>query len=206
MTTTTLTETVPAHLVKYLTEAQHREATIEHVDADRGTMLVRGAPYNVEAELVPGVFESFAPHTFERAANPGAASRSKLWLLHDMEQPPVGYGLTVEDRDDGVWIDYKFSKTRRAQEAREMAADGTLDQVSVTFNLMRDGWVKEHRDDGWHIRHRRAHLLGVALVPHGAYGDGAFVAAVRDLEGAEREAQRRLDSLSYVRSLQQLTH
>lgn len=189
MTVTTL------EIPQVLLTEQHREATIEHVDLDEGTILMRGAPYDVETMLDHTLFESFAPKTFERAAN--APTRCKLWHLHG--GPLVGHATEVEDRPDGVWIRARFSNTVNAQEARELASDGSLDQVSVTFKPMRDYMRVERRDDGLHIRHSRAGLLGVALVPHGAYDEHAFVASVRDAQAsrAREEVLARLQALTH---------
>jgi HK97 family phage prohead protease len=174
---------------------QRREATIEHLDAEAGTILMRAAPYDVEVQLDAKLWESFAPKTFERAAN--APSRVKLW--HGHQGPLVGHASTVEDRPDGAWIQARFSNTPNAAEARELASDGTLDQVSVTFKPMREHMQVQRREDGLHIRHTRAVLLGVALVPHGAYAEHAFVASVRDMQADRvREAE--------IARLRALTH
>lgn len=189
--TTALLEIPPPLLLE-----QHRAATIEHLDTDKGTMLCRAAPYDVEVALDRELFESFAPACFERASN--APTRCKLWMGHG--GPLVGHATEVEDRPDGVWLNYRFSNTVNAQEARELAHDGTLDQVSVTFRPMRDHMVVERRNDGLHVRHSRAGLLGAALVPHGAYDEHAFVASVRSDDRASREREARLARL------QSLTH
>jgi HK97 family phage prohead protease len=174
---------------------QYREAVVEHIDPDEGTILMRAAPYNHEVMLDRGLFESFAPHTFSRAAN--APSRVKMWHLHN--GPLIGHALDVEDRDDGVWIRAKFSKTPHAEEARELASDGSLDQCSVTFRAQQDYINVTRHADGLHVRHSRAALLGVALVPHGAYDDQAFVASVREADvNREREAR--------IAALRALTH
>jgi HK97 family phage prohead protease len=169
---------------------QHREATIEHLDPEEGTLLCRAAPYDVEAQLDHELFESFSPKTFERACK--APSRTKLWHLHN--GPLIGHALDVEDRPDGLWIRAKFSQTANAQEARELAHDGSLDQVSVSFKPMRDFMRVQRREDGLHVRHSRAGLLGVALVPHGAYDIAAYVASVRDAT-TSRERELRLAKL-----------
>lgn len=171
-----MTMTATLEIPQLFLGEQHREATIEHFDPDEGTMLCRAAPYDVEAALDRELWESFAPKCFERAAN--APSRVKLWHLHN--GPLIGHATDVEDRPDGIWIRSRFSNTPNAQEARELAHDGSLDQVSVTFKPMRDYMGIQRRADGLHVRHTRAGLLGVALVPHGAYDTGAFVASVRD--------------------------
>lgn len=174
---------------------QYREASIEHLDPDAGTILMRAAPYDVETQLDRSLFETFAPKCFERAA--AAPHRCKLW--HEHRGPLIGHATTVEDRPDGLWIQAPFSNTLAGQEARELARDGTLDQCSVTFNPMADWMKAERRSDGIHVRHARAHLLGVALVAHGAYAEGAFIASVRDTQRVtEAEAElARLRSLTH---------
>lgn len=176
-----------------LTEVQTRAADVERIDTETGTILMRAVPYDVETQLADDLFESFAPAAFSRAAS--APGRCKLW--HEHGGPLIGHATTIEDRPDGTWIEARISNTLAGQEARELASDGTLDQVSITFRPMRD-WMKVTRGaDGFHVRHSRAALLGVALVAHGAYAEGAFVASVRDaITDKTREA-----ALARLRSL-----
>lgn len=169
---------------------QYRAADVEHVDPDEGTILMRAAPYDVECQLDRDLWESFAPATFARAAN--APTRVKMWNEHG--GPLIGHARSVEDRPDGIWVMAKFSNTPHGSEARELAADGTLDQVSITFKPMSE-WMKVSRKpDGLHVRHSRGALLGVALVAHGAYAESAFIASVRDAEAA-REREHRIAQL-----------
>lgn len=164
---------------------QYREAVIEHLDPDEGTIVLRAVPYGHEVQLDRELFESFAPKAFARAAN--APSRCKLWMGHGGAL--VGHALEVTDKDDGVWVRARFSKTPNAMEARELASDGTLDQCSITFKPSFDNMRVTRKSDGLHVLHQRAGLLGCALVPHGAYSDQAFVASVRaDEIDREREA------------------
>lgn len=176
-----------------ITVVQHRAAKLEDIDLEAGTILMRAAPYDVEAEIGPGLWEAFAPKTFERAAN--APSRCKLWNGHN--GPLIGHAIEVKDAADGVWVRSKFSNTANAAEARELASDGTLDQCSVTFKVNPTWFKATRRTDGIHIRHSRGSLLGVALVPHGAYDTDAMVLSVRD---ANRERQRE-QILAELRSL-----
>lgn len=169
---------------------QYRTAEIAAVDPDEGTLLCRAAPYDVEVALDTQLWESFAPATFARAAD--APTRCKVW--HEHNGPLIGHARDVEDLPDGLWVRAKFSNTLAAQEARELASDGTLDQVSVTFKPMLD-WMKvERRADGMHVRHARAGLLGFALVAHGAYGAHSYVASVRD-DAADRAREAKLAML-----------
>lgn len=170
-------------------DVQQRAADIEAVDKERGTVLLRAAPYDVEAQIDRELWESFAPKTFAAASK--APHRTKLWNLHG--GPLIGHATEVEDRADGLWINACFSNTLNGQEARELASDGTLDQCSVTFRPQAE-WMKvQRRADGVHVRHSKAYLLGCALVPHGAYDEGAYVASVRgaDSESIERAREAR---------------
>ena len=157
-----------------------RAATLEEFDPDEGTILVRAAPYEVETELTPGLFERFARGTFEAAT--AAPHRVKLWLGHStVNGTPVGVGRTVEERRDGVYVRAKIANTAAGHDARELAADGVLDEVSVEFTSNPDWYTARRRADGVHVTHTRGRLLGVALVPHGAYADNAKVLEVRSL-------------------------
>lgn len=181
-------EAPPPYLADYLTATQHRKADIEHVDPVNGTILMRGVPYDHEIQLYPEFFESFAPGTFSAAQK--APHRSKLWNEHG--GPIIGCGVDVEDRPDGLWIRARFANTQAGQEARELARDGILDQVSIEFRPLEEWLTVKRTDQGMHVRHKRAHLLGVALVAHGAYDDEAFIAAVRDGSDKEREREEAL--------------
>lgn len=169
---------------------QYRTAEVKDIDPDTNTILMRVAPYGEEARLDHDLWEQFAPKCFAAASS--APHRVKLW--HEHGGPLVGHGITVEDRDDGVWVRARFASTLAAQEARALATPGedgaTLDQVSVTFKPDLD-WMRVRRGaDGMHVTHSKATLLGAALVAHGAYADGGYVAAVRSEEDIDREREQ----------------
>ena len=189
--TITATHTDSGLLIPRLYDGlQHRDADVEDIDLDEGMITMRAAPYDVEAALAPELWEAFAPKTFERACN--APSRCKLW--HEHGGPLIGHAKEVEDRPDGIWIRAKISNTVAGIEARELASDGTLDQVSITFKPMKDYMRVTQKSDGIHVRHTRAGLLGVALTAHGAYDTHAYIASVRDAQ-ADREREARIARL-----------
>jgi hypothetical protein len=177
---------------------QYRAAEVAKVDPDAGTVLLRAAPYDVEAQLDSQLWESFAPGTFARAAD--APHRVTLNVLHSQNAWPVGRAHLVEDRTDGLWVTARFANTVAGQEARELAHDGTLGECSVEFRAKPDWYRVTRRRDGLHIRHARAHLLGVALVPHGAYADDAFVASVRSMDTEAADLARQA-ALAHLRAL-----
>jgi HK97 family phage prohead protease len=173
-------------LPRRFADVQYREATVEHVDPDERTILLKAVPYDVETALDRDLFESFSKRCFARATK--AASRTKLWYLHG--GPLIGHALDVEDRDDGVWVRARFSTTINAEEARSLAGDGSLDQCSITFRPLAEFMRVNRKPDGLHVRHDRAALLGVALVPHGQYDSNAFVASVREVDADQTQRER----------------
>jgi phage head maturation protease len=70
-----------------------------------------------------------------------------------------------------------------------LARDGVLDEASIEFAPVRESMVASRRGEQTLVRHRRAHLRGVGLVPHGAYGRSALVTSVRDDEAATRREE-----------------
>lgn len=169
---------------------QYRTAEVQPVvDPDTNTITMQIAPYGQETRLDRDLWEQFAPGCF---AVTSAPHRVKLW--HEHGGPLIGHGITVEDRDGGVWMKARFANTLAAQEARGLATpdeDGaTLDQVSVTFRPDPD-WMKVRRAaDGIHVTHTKATLLGAALVAHGQYADGGYVASVRSQEDIDRQREQ----------------
>lgn len=182
-------------LPKRFADVQHREAQIEDVDPDEGTILVRAAPYEIETQLANELFETFERGAFANATK--APSRVKAFYQH--RGPLVGHALEVDDRADGVWIKAKLAKTASGEEVRELAREGFLTDVSIEFRPMKEYMKATRKTDGIHVRHSRGHLLGFAFVAVGAYGEHAYVASVRDQDEdrMREEAIARLKSLSH---------
>lgn len=178
---------------------QFRKAKIEQID-DRIIQL-RAVPYDVEAEIDRGLFESFEPGAFAAAAKDPA--RVKLWFIHSNDGGrPVGQAMDIEDRADGLIIRAKVSATTAGDELHTLATDGVLDEASIEFKAIPRAMTIRRHGNEIHVRHRRGHLKGVALVPEGAYGRDARVLSVRDirvqhLEKARAEALAALDALNH---------
>lgn len=160
-----------------------RAALIDDVDETTNTLRVRAVPFDHEIELVPDVFEKFAHGAFARVIRD--PSRVKLRMEHD--GPLVGVGTRIEEREDGLWIDYRFGSDETSQRARSLAMDGIYDQVSITFGPRPSGYTLERDEQGRvHITHHRVNqLYDTSLVAHGAYGAEAFIEYVRSIETAE---------------------
>ena len=161
---------------------QYRAATIEDV-ADH-EILVRAVPYDAPTDIGGGIVEEFKRGAFGRAAK--AAHRLSVW--HDHGGPLVGRGLELDDRDDGPYIRAKIGKTAAAEEMLSLVKDDILTDVSIEFRALPDYLQVDRTGDGLRVTHRRAHLLGFALVAEGAYAEKALVLSARDAK-RERDAE-----------------
>jgi len=79
----------------------------------------------------------------------------------------------LEERDGGLYGEFRISKTEAGDEALELIRDGVLTNLSVGFQPLKD----EKR--GGVTNRIKAHLAEVSLVTFGAYGDAANIVAVR---------------------------
>lgn len=167
---------------------QYRSATIEDLDVAKSEMLVRAVPYDVPTDIGAGITETFKRGAFARAAK--APARLFVWNNHG--GPVVGRGLELEDRDDGPWIRAKLSRSTAAKDMLMDIDDGISSGVSIEFVPKSEYMDITATPGGLTVVHRRAHLLGFAIVPEGAYGKNAFIASVREEDETERarEAMR----------------
>lgn len=168
-------------------QPQYRRASIEQVS--ERVIQLRAVPYGVETEIDHNLFESFEPGAFKNAEkDPG---RVKLWFGHSNDGGAiVGQASSVEDLADGVMVWTRVSATRNGDELLTLADDGVLDEASIEFSPIPRDMVIRKDGERLHVRHRRGHLRGVALVPHGAYGRNALVMSVRDIRQKATEKAR----------------
>lgn len=160
---------------------QYRAASVEDLDTANRTLLIRAAPYEVEADIGGGITEVFTRGTFARAAK--APHRLGLWADHG--GPLAGRAIEAEDRPDGFYMRAKVSDTTAGRDLLTQVEDGTLKDASIEFTALRDFCnVRDMGGGRLHVRHKRAVCRGAAIVFEGAYGDQASVVEVRE---AERE-------------------
>lgn len=173
---------------------QYRSATIDALNTDERVVEMRAVPYNVETRLAPGLVEVFSPGAFARAAKDPA--RCKLWAGHSTTGGSiVGQAFEIDDRADGLYVRARVSRIPAGDDLLTLAGDRVLDEASVEFNPIREGMQITRRGDDTVVRHRRAHLRGVGLVPHGAYGRDALVTSVRDDAVADKIREEILERL-----------
>lgn len=170
---------------EFAAEVQYRAARVDSISD--GTFSGRLVPYEVEIELFPGLREVFARGAFAKAVKDPA--RCKV-MSEGHGRTVIGMATELQSRDDGLWGVFKFASTQDAQDARAKMVDGFLDELSVEFRTIRDAMVitTVGEDQVW--RHKRAQLLGVSPVPHGAYGRTALVSSARSVDAAKVEKAR----------------
>lgn len=156
---------------------QFRSATVEDVDGPKGEILMKAVPYGIPTDIGGDITEEFKPGAFARSAK--SPQRLTLWSGHG--GPVIGRGVEASSKQDGLWLRMKVGRTSAAQDAILNLEDGIQSDPSVEFRPMADFMrVEQRTDGGLTVTHRRAHLLGVALVTDGAYHGEAFVEAVRE--------------------------
>jgi HK97 family phage prohead protease len=150
-------------------------------DSDQRILFGPVLPWNTEARVLdpPGPGGRLVLETFERGAladtDPG---RVQLTALHprDNQQLPIGRTLTIEDRDDAAWGEWRVSKTAAGDEVLELARDGVPLGLSIGFREVEGGsrWSPDRR----RVTRTRAELDHIAVVRTPAYV-GAGVVGIR---------------------------
>jgi len=154
-----------------------REIPLEMSAGDGRTIEARFVPYNQVAIVSDGgeaYEELFLPGAFN--AQMTATHRIKAFLnfRHRQSlQDAFGHVTRIEDRADGLHGELRVLDVPDGDKALKFIDAGVLDRLSIEF-------VPEKSKVVNGVVHRiKARLLGVALVPEGAYA-GAEVLAVRE--------------------------
>ena len=136
-------------------------------DTPRRTISGTAVPYNVEAVVSDGTSVIFRPGSL-----PVEGKAPRLFMYHDASQP-VGIVTERVDTDQGMMFSAKISATSLGNDALVMAADGTIDQVSVGVNP-----TKFSYDEEGTMIIESADWMELSLVPIGAFGDAANITKV----------------------------
>ena len=136
-------------------------------------MLMRAAPYDVEAELDRGLWESSRRRRSPRCGN--APSRCKVIAPAPRRTADRPRHRRSRTEPDGLWIGAKIANTPAGRRPASLLA--TAPSTSARSRSGRCADCIERpapRPDGCTVRHTRAELLGVAPGAHGAYGDAGL--------------------------------
>lgn len=139
---------------------------------DGRTIFGIAVPYNKEQRIGASLIEVFRKGVFADVIR--APHRVKLLRGHG-ENNVLGRATLLKETDEGLYAEFKISKTRQGDEALELVKDGALDQLSVGFMPIKN----KKREDGV-LERIKAHLAEVSLVTFGAYGEMASVSGVRE--------------------------
>ena len=153
-----------------------REVEVQ-IDKEGRTLISRLVPYNEVATVNDGMGpyqERFVPGAFDSQMRAAHRIKALLNFRHRQSLSDViGHATRIEDRDDGLHGELAVLECPDGDKALQLYDAGVLTKLSVEFQPVRDKVV-----DG--ITQRiKARLLGVALVPEGAYSS-AEVLAVRE--------------------------
>jgi len=152
-------------------ERRHYDTALEvRAEGDGRTVIGIAVPYDVEQRISPGLVEVFRKGVFRNVVR--AANRVKLLYQHKTDTP-IGRAVMLEERDGGLYGEFRISKTEAGDEALELIRDGVLSNLSVGFQPLEDKKVNGV------VNRMKAHLAEVSLVTFGAYGDAANIVAVR---------------------------
>ena len=160
-------------------------------NSDGRTIFGIAVPYNKEQRITSTMIEVFRKGVFSEVIK--APHRVKLLRGHG-ENNVLGRATLLKETDDGLYAEFKISKTREGDEALELVKDGALDQLSVGFMPIKN----KKRTDGV-MERLKAHLAEVSLVTFGAYGELASVTGMREgqphLTPRLDEARKILDAI-----------
>ena len=141
-------------------------------NSDGRTIFGIAVPYNKEQRITSTMVEVFRKGVFSEVIK--APHRVKLLRGHG-ENNVLGRATLLKETDDGLYAEFKISKTREGDEALELVKDGALDQLSVGFMPIKN----KRRPDGV-MERLKAHLAEVSLVTFGAYGELAAITGMRE--------------------------
>jgi HK97 family phage prohead protease len=195
-------------------EIQTRAATVVDVDADRGIIEALVVTYEQRAQIDHDVYEVFTRGAF--ASSVSAPHRVKVSNQgHDM-RVTIGQALELREESNALYGRLRIADTAAGRDVLTLLREEIIDELSVEFLPQKKYMRVEKFADGLLVRHDRGVLKGISPVPHGAYGRGSRVLAVRaqtifDERSAEREqaaqaaaadlAARREAELQYLRGL-----
>ena len=140
-------------------------------EGDGRTLTGLCVPYDVEVRIGRYV-ESFAAGAFD-GTDP---AQVPLTATHprDGATLPIGRALALRDLPDGLWGDFRVSKTSAGDDVLELVRDGAVTGLSVGFVPVTDRGIEA----GGRVVRERATLDHVAVVRVPAYTT-ARIAALR---------------------------
>lgn len=133
------------------------DAVIQVRDAAKREIGIRVVPWEIPAISKEG------PEVIMRGAFDGV-DPTKVVLRLPHKDPPVGRGVSYENKDDGAYMVFKVAKTQAGDEALTLASDGIVTGASVSYQDV-PGGTQIHSRSGVRLRVvHKAQLRETALV------------------------------------------
>ena len=153
------------HMIKLHAQQFSIDKTSE--GAPRRTISGVAVPYNTFAVVTDNTEVMFKPGSL-----PVDGKAPRLFMYHDASQP-VGVVTERVETPEAMLFSAKISATTLGNDALVMAADGTIDQVSVGVNPTQFSF-----DEAGRMIITAADWVELSLVPVGAFGDAANITKV----------------------------
>lgn len=159
------------------------EGFADQLGIEKNRINGRAVPYNHVIELMPGLYEVFEKGSFSRQEKD--PSRVKICLEHGQI---VGKVNALQEKDSYLHFSAAISTNPgipEAVRAQALVDDELVDEMSIGFQTVKDGTAIEDYNGGKLMRHTRARLLEISIVPWGAYGREATLSRSRLIDPME---------------------
>ncbi len=154
---------------------------LELRSASQRLVCGRVVPFGRDHRIHDQLTERFERGAFNHQLR--SANRVCFYYLHsnDPSHTPIGQGVLLRDEAEGLYGEFKVAASPLGDHYLQMAREGMLREWSIGFT------PEKERRDGDTVVYTRANLFELALVPAGAYGELASVAAVRAVPPLNRD-------------------
>ena len=157
-----------------------------------GERIIAGivAPFGIVARVSdggPSYDEQFAPGAFTRSIRE-RGDRVKLLVMHNRQSLPIGRAIRLEETPQGLFGEFRVSRTTAGDEALTLARDGTVDSFSVGFTPV--AHTGDYRSG---ITRTEVRVNEASLVGFPAYQDAKILAVRSATQPRLSIARRRLE-------------
>lgn len=124
-------------------------------DVDQRTVVGIAALFN-ELNEIDGweghFLERIHPGAFKRTIRERGKKKIKLHEQHDLRTFPLGIATLLEERDAGLYVEFKLANTPAADDALVLVREDVVTGFSIGFEAMSEKWTKKHVKLGLKVR------------------------------------------------------
>jgi HK97 family phage prohead protease len=163
-------------------------------EGDGRTVFGIAVPFNEPVDIrdwFDEYTEVFAEGSFAKTIAERGDKVKFLWQ-HD-RGAPIGRATTLREDTEGLYAEFRVSKTQQGDEVLELVRDGALDSFSIGFMPVQDLTVA--KDGKVTVTRTEVSLREVSAVTFPAY-ESALMSGVRELSGGDLvQAQAAFETL-----------